>query len=306
MPSKAKLVFIGVSTGGSSIRRVFPRWSEMLGLNCEIMGIDLPLRAPAERYRRALTDIIADPAVKGALITAHKIDLLRACRDMFDQLDDYAQICDEVSCIIKRAGQVQGYAVDPLSSVDALAQFVPRDHWCGQRDVLCLGAGGAAIAISVALAQSGANGQPRRVILADILPERLESIQRIHAKLDTPIQFDYHLSRTPADNDALLADLPPGSLVINATGLGKDRPGSPLSPAARFPQDGLIWELNYRGARDFMRQATEQADALNLTIEDGWRYFVHGWTRVIAEVFNIEIDGATFARLADAASGFRV
>ena len=27
----------------------------------------------------------------------------------------------------------------------------------------------------------------------------------------------------------------------------------------------------------------------NLTIEDGWVYFLHGWTQVIAEVFHIEL-----------------
>ena len=79
--SKAKLHFIGVSTGGSSIMRIFPVWSDILGLNCEIVGVDLPLRAPAERYRCVLRDVIADASVKGALITAHKIDLLAACRD---------------------------------------------------------------------------------------------------------------------------------------------------------------------------------------------------------------------------------
>ena len=41
--------------------------------------------------------------------------------------------------------------------------------------------------------------------------------------------------------------LPAGSLVINATGLGKDRPGSPLTDHCKFPENGLVWELNYRG-----------------------------------------------------------
>ena len=164
--------------------------------------------------------------------------------------------------------------------------------------MLCLGAGGAAVAISVCLARaSAADDVPRRFKLTDIAPERLDSIRQIHQRLDTRLQFEYHLSESAADNDRLLRGLAPGSLVINATGLGKDRPGSPLTHEAQFPQDGLVWELNYRGARDFMQQALAQAAARNLRVEDGWRYFLHGWSEVIAEIFELELDSETFAQL---------
>ena len=32
-----------------------------------------------------------------------------------------------------------------------------------------------------------------------------------------------------------------------------------------------------------------------LFIEDGWTYFIHGWTQVIAEVFHIDITGDRLA-----------
>ena len=304
MTAKAKFIFIGVSTAGSSIMKIFPQWASILGLNAEVRGCDLPLRAPAAIYRRTLQDIIDDPAIKGALITAHKIDLLKACRDDFNELDDYARLCDEVSCIVKRKDRLLGFAKDPLSSALALEHFVPQDHWkSGERDILCLGAGGAAIAISVCMAHEASH--PRRFLLTDISPERLASIRRIHERLDSPVAFEYHLTRVAAESDALLHDLPPRSLVINATGLGKDRPGSPLSDTARFPQGGLVWELNYRGERDFMRAAIAQSDERNLTVEDGWNYFLQGWTQVIAEVFDIQLARETFGKLSEAASALR-
>ena len=240
------------------------------------------------------------PMVVGALVTAHKIDLLRAGRDLIDQLDEQAALCDEASCFAKRNGRFLAFAKDPIASVAALDSFVAPGHWRGgERDVLCLGAGGAAVAISVGLAQrGGADGLPRRFILADILPERLESIRRIHQRLGSSMCFEYHLSRDASDNDALLAALPKGSLVINATGLGKDKPGSPLSADALFPREGLIWELNYRGRRDFMRGAQAQAVTRDLRVVDGWDYFLHGWTEAIAEVFQIEINDESFAQMA--------
>ena len=138
-----------------------------------------------------------------------------------------------------------------------------------------------------------------------MMPERLDAIRRIHHKLDTAIQFDYYLQGDTVENDALMGELPERSLVINATGMGKDRPGSPISDVARFPQNGLVWELNYRGERQFMRQAQAQAAQRNLTIEDGWNYFLHGWTQVIAEVFQIELTDVMFKQLAAAAAAHR-
>jgi shikimate 5-dehydrogenase len=89
--------------------------------------------------------------------------------------------------------------------------------------------------------------------------------------------------------------LRPGSLVINATGLGKDAPGSPLTDAAVFPENGIAWDFNYRGDLVFLKQARAQQTQRNIRIEDGWAYFIHGWTRVIAEVFHIDIPTASAA-----------
>ena len=49
---------------------------------------------------------------------------------------------------------------------------------------------------------------------------------------DAPVH--YVLAADARDNDAALASLRPGSLIVNATGLGKDAPGSPLTDAARL------------------------------------------------------------------------
>ena len=60
------LYFIGVTTGRSSIRQVFPRWAERLGLgDVAMVGIDLPLHAPREDYRRVVEFMAADPLSRG-------------------------------------------------------------------------------------------------------------------------------------------------------------------------------------------------------------------------------------------------
>jgi hypothetical protein len=41
-----------------------------------------------------------------------------------------------------------------------------------------------------------------------------------------------------------------------------------------------------------------QKDHRALTVEDGWLYFLFGWTMVIAEVLHIPIEGPVFDRRA--------
>ncbi len=119
------------------------------------------------------------------------------------------------------------------------------------------------------------------------------------------INFEYVLSQDVSINDQLMETLPDGSMVINATGLGKDRPGSPISDDARFPRNSIAWELNYRGELDFMHQALAQQATRDLRVEDGWVYFLHGWSQVINQVLHVEITGEQFDRFAAAANAIR-
>ncbi|WP_428374324.1 shikimate dehydrogenase family protein [Lichenicoccus sp.] len=300
------LHFIGVSTGQSSIMTIFPRWADALGLGtCAINGIDLPLHASPEAYREVVSFVRRDPRSAGALVTAHKIDLLHAAADLFDALDPHALSLHEVSCLSKRDGRLIGHAKDPISARLALDAIVPPGHWRGA-DAFLIGAGGATTAISWNLMQRRhGERRPRRMIVSDVDEARLDGLRRFHAGLGSDLAVEYVLSRSSVRNDEILHDLPPGSLTVNATGLGKDRPGSPLGPNARFPSGGLVWELNYRGNLLFLDQAEAQAAASGLATFDGWNYFLHGWTQVIGEVFAIDIpsSGRAFDALSALAGG---
>lgn len=304
LPTKPSLYFIGVTTGSSSIMKVFPKWSDILGLGADIVGYDAPLSAPAETYERIVKHIKTHEQAKGALVTTHKLDLFNATKSEFGFLDDYAKLCAEISCISKQTGVLYGHAKDPITSGLALQAFMPQNHWQNSNaEVLCFGAGGAATAISLYLATL--EHAPKSVTIVDINSERLKHIASVHKKLVTATKFTYLLSDKLANNDTLLSPLTEQSLVINATGMGKDRPGSPLSAKAVFPKDAFVWELNYRGSLDFYHQAKVQETQQNLHIEDGWIYFLHGWTQIIAEVFQLDLTQALFAELDKAARALR-
>lgn len=299
-----RLHFIGVSTGGSSIIGLFPRWAEILGLDAAIVGRDIPVRADPPAYRDVVTEIAEDDAVRGALVTTHKVDVYEHAHDLFDELDANARLCGEVSCISKRDGKLVGHAKDPVTAGLSMAAMLPPGYWADtEAEVLCLGAGGAGTAITVRLLQD--RDPPERIVVTDREAGRLAALGDVHSQLGAGGRVVYEAAEGTRTSDALLAELAPSSLVINATGMGKDLPGSPLSDAARFPVRAVVWELNYRGELAFLRQARRQRSERELRIHDGWRYFLHGWTEVTAEVFGIVLAPELFARLAAAAEPFR-
>lgn len=300
--------FIGVTTGKSSIIKVFPLWVRELGrAEVVIQGVDLKLHDEREAYRQAVAQIKYDPLSLGGLVTTHKIDLFEAARDMFDYLDPYAQICGEVSSISKRDAALEGHAKDPISSglsLDALLGADYFGHTGGQ--VLCFGAGGSTLAIALHLMNKpDPKDRPERFVVVNRSPGRLQRMQEMVGGLDTDISFEYIHNQDPQRNDEIMGDLPAGSIVINATGMGKDRPGSPITGAGLFPHNGIAWELNYRGELDFMHQALAQRETRNVTVEDGWLYFLHGWTQVIAQVLHVSLDNPLFERLAHIAAQVR-
>ena len=286
------MYFIGVTTGQSSIMRIFPIWAKALGIQGCLKGIDIAIHAPAEDYRAAVEFIRSDPLSLGALVTTHKIDLLNACRDLFDELDPYAQQFGEISSISKRDGRLWGHAKDPISVGLALDSFLPAEHWQKYpgAQACVLGAGGSALAVCAYLAhEKHGDAVPARIQMDNRSVARLA--EAVHLLGNSRVQMSFNLCPIPEWNDRIVEALPEGSLVINATGMGKDRPGSPLTDKCRFPMNGVIWEFNYRGSLEFMHQAEAQREERGLQIENGWTYFIHGWTQVIAEVFHIDITG---------------
>jgi shikimate 5-dehydrogenase len=300
--ARGTLVFIGVDTRGSSIMRLFPRWAALLGLDARIEGWDLRLGADAATYRDTVGRLAADPGIAGALVTSHKLGVYRHAGELFDELDRYARLCREVSCISRRDGRLHGQAKDPITAGMAIGDLLgPGRRLEEVPAVLCLGAGGAGTALAVRLRST--EPAPARVIVADKDPGRLATLGDIGAELAGEVELAE--VGGAADADALLAAQPEGSLVVNATGMGKDVPGSPLSDRARFPRGALVWDLNYRGDLGFLRQARGQAAARGLELHDGWRYFLHGWSQHIAQVYGLELSPGRFERLAAAAEPLR-
>ncbi|MEX3013984.1 shikimate dehydrogenase [Gymnodinialimonas hymeniacidonis] len=296
------MYFFGVTTTKSSIMKVFPAWAEHLGLDAVLQGIDFPLNDAHANYRAAVEFVKSDPHSLGGLVTSHKVNLLKASKTLFDELDPYAKTLHEISSISKRGSRLVGHAKDPISVGVALEAIVADGYWTESGGTLCiLGSGGSSLALTLYLHNKKAAGDdvPSRIVVTARRDSSLEEMRNVHAQIGFSIPIDYVLTATPERADAVVAALPPKSMVANATGLGKDRPGSPLTNSVVYPEGAIVWEFNYRGDLIFLDQANAQKEARGLTVQDGWVYFIHGWTRVIAEVFDIDIpmSGPEFDKL---------
>lgn len=295
------MYFYGVTTGKSAIHRVFEAWKPLLGLeHVELRGIDVPLDSP--RYvHRAVVEFIRDDVLSmGALITTHKLDVYRHASDLLRQVNDAAGRLDEVSSLVTSEGWIDGLALDTITSGLSIEALVPT---LGGRHIVSMGAGGAALALVDHLVHRDADDAPASVTVTDISRDRLDSVERIAANASHSIEIRTIVMEPGSNHDALIAAAGPGAVIINATGMGKDRPGSPVSDDIVFGEGSFIWEFNYRGELNFLHQAQARAEQDKLTISDGWLYFIHGWTRVIDSVFNLGIptSGPQFDALCEAA-----
>jgi shikimate dehydrogenase len=301
--------FIGVTASKSKIMEVFPLWVEALGLpKTRIKGYDIPVNGPVEEYRAIVRHIKEDENAFGALVTTHKIDILRSAGDLFDELDVYARIFGEISSISKRNGRLYGHAKDPITVGLALESFFPENYWQAHPEavVFIMGAGGSGIALSAYLMKKEHGGNvPSRIIISNRRGERLSHCRQVHDRIGKTTEVEYVQVTASDTNDRILGGLPPGSLIVNATGMGKDRPGSPISDEALFPEKSFVWEFNYRGSLEFLHQAEAQRESRCLTVEDGWAYFIYGWNCVICEVFDIYISCEDIARMGTIAEPLR-
>jgi shikimate dehydrogenase len=303
------VLFLGVSTAASAVHRYFPQWASSFPEPVRLVGIDLPVAAPRQKYEGLLDWMARNQQVRGMVITSHKIDLFRAGSRRFAAASRLSATLGEVSAVRRTpSGDLLAYATDPLSARAAAAEL---NLGTSGAEAICFGAGGAAVALMAALTLPGteltrdtrpapdarcrapgvnATGGPLSegaIHVTDVRPDRLTHLMHVAASLGVASRVVPHLQEDAAGNTRLLAGHPDARLVVNATGLGKDSPGSPLTDQAVWPRHCIVWDMNYRGPLSFLHQARAQQDARGLQIADGWRFFLHGWTNALAPILGL-------------------
>jgi shikimate dehydrogenase len=290
-------IFLGVNTSHSSAHALFGTWCRLIDVEGRLVGVDIPIGASKEAYQHFLETYLHRENVVGGLVTSHKAALFQHCRSCFSHFTPDAESLEEVGAIFRHGGAWAADAPDIRASTIVTLKLLSTPQWqSGAKRVAIFGAGGAGLALSVAIASLGE--RPSEIFLTEQRSDRESTVHRILRQMNVANSIEVLPAKR---NQGLLDSSPSGTLFVNATGLGKDAPGSPVLSFSKIAEKSLVWDFNYRGDLLFLKQAYEEAEAKNLVVEDGWHYFFCGWAHVMCNVFDRTCTPSVIERFAHAA-----
>ena len=275
---------MGVDPAGSRAHKVYSRWACALGLPPILRTVSLPVGTAASAYRECVAGLSNDQNVLGVVITSHKTAIVDTAHDLIGGFTELAGRLREAGVLVRRQGALTADAPDVASSRRAVGILLSDARWAaGDGDVIIFGAGGAGRALAYALSRDATALGVRSITLADCVIGKAAAVANAcaSARLQIPVRA---VDSTPRQNGTLLARSAAGTLIVNATGLGKDAPGSPVDDSVAFPSRAIVWDFNYRGERRFLRHARTSYAHRDLRVEDGRNYFVAAWTEALARI----------------------
>lgn len=196
----------------------------------EAAGLDwayLAFEVPDGRAAGAL-DAVRALGIEGLSVTMpHKTDVAA----LVDERSPQAERLGAVNCVVRDGDRLVGHNTDGagfVASLRADAGFEPAG-----RDCVVLGAGGAARAVILALAEGGASA--------------VTVVNRSTDKAATAAALAGAIGST-APAAALIERLASADLLVNATSLGMDSASLPVDAAdlGALPEAALVADLIYR------------------------------------------------------------
>ena len=163
-----------------------------------------------------------------------------------------------------------------------------------------IGGGGAGLAAAWNLAVDNL-GKASELIVIESGIVRYEQIIRITSGWETLNNVTVIHSTLDAYIPNLKSDSSIG-LIINASGLGKDRPCPQFDLSGITSKHFGYWDFNYRGNLELLQSFRDVEKVNDIRIYDGRKYFYCGWSYVMSHVAGVpwnEDMVMTFTRIAE-------
>jgi len=203
--------------------------------NAAFMHLNLDfvyLACPVEDVRSALAGMRAIQTFRGLSVTIpHKMEALKHV----DEVAEVDRSIGAINTIIHVKDRLIGLGTDGPAALKAL---VDRDAAPDGRNVLFLGAGGAARAIAFTLARQA---KPNRIELLDINETLLRGLQR---DLQSGTHVPIHAERL--NDKSLIAAMSVADVVVHCTSVGMHpKEDASLVPPALFRPGQVIFDIVY-------------------------------------------------------------
>ena len=203
---------------------------------------------------------IAEEDLESTIYQIRKLDMIGANISMpykqkvfpyLDEVDEMALKIGSVNTIVHRDGQLKGYNTDGIGFFRSL----PNDFSIQGKNLVLLGAGGAALAIIAQAIKLGV-----KQITVFVRKERLTYYHATVEGLEKAFGFSIRLAAIENDQD-LQASFDQADLILNATGVGMDGHSLPIGSYLRFPPHALIADMAYYPATTpFLKLGREQGN----------------------------------------------
>ena len=276
---------------------MLPKWARRFGhRSAAIVPVAAAAEPDAAGYRSFVDFLRDEYHAVGAIMVSHAAALFEHTRHLFDELEGDAALLGEIGVVVRAPGTLTGLAPAKRAARQAY------EHVFGSKsdpeEALIIGATGPARALALALSDVAGESGHRRVTLTMPDGKSMTDMRQRIADLPEEKRPTLHHIESPLEHDRLVTLLPPGSLVVDATGPTDENTASPVGEAALFPHDGLVWDLNAVGiSSPFLDKAREQRRARGLRLADGPAFHQIQWIAATAAVFGASPKPADVKRM---------
>ncbi|MBO6782011.1 MAG: hypothetical protein JJ899_01850 [Alphaproteobacteria bacterium] len=296
-PETPTVYVIAEQACGPDLRRVLESGIAALGAGpCDVA--DLPVGpAPGDADRARVLEFLLDSYnARGAFVDGPAEQFFDARLDAYDMMDEACTVLGEVGVIVRRPGSLRAAAPRLAAAARAAERVLRADT----PEVLVFGSGPDARALAAALGTGACAVSPAKITLAGNNAAGLALARRNLAGILPDGRLEIRHIEGPAENDRLLALLPPGSGVVRAVD-GKDSPAVGAASAALYPEGAVIWDMRAPATGSpFLASAVRQREIANLTLSDRSAYREERHVAVLDAIFGEEAGDAARQSLRDA------